>query len=236
MDADTKRWMSPGAAEQALLTALSIPCFKATGAIGLEEIRVSIPPIEWIDLKCFSDVREDYYSAAGARRGATGRYDNVLVPRKAITLLWAASKPRIPLPPLMRPDGPGYMPLFCAAQWIATSGGKVDFDPCDAGPWQSAFQELLDRISSNEVRISGVRDNTRQLIDGVVFAACQLDYLFSDAADELGWSEVYYLQSYPYTERGALAARVRQLIQESQRRPLAVPDGGQGRHCPLLAL
>ncbi|MER9142038.1 hypothetical protein NKH92_05020 [Mesorhizobium sp. M0871] len=199
VDADAK-WMSAGAAEQALLTALSIPCFEATGVTGLEGIRVSIPPIEWIDLKCFSDVREDYYSAVGARRGATGRYDKVLVPRKGLILLWPASKPRTPLPQLVRPDGPGYMPLFCAAQWIATSGGKVDFDPCDTGRWQIAFQELLDRISSNEVRISGVRDGARQLIDGVVFAACQVDYPFSDAANELGWSEVYYLQSCPYLD------------------------------------
>ena len=33
------------------------------------------------------------------------------------------------LPPLVPPEGPGYMPLYCAAQYIATRDGTVEIDP-----------------------------------------------------------------------------------------------------------
>ena len=59
--------------------ALQIGCFSATGITAPAEIRVSIPAVEWIDLKCFSEKNKDYYSANALRQGSTGRYDNVMV-------------------------------------------------------------------------------------------------------------------------------------------------------------
>jgi hypothetical protein len=35
------------------------------------------------------------------------------------------------LPELVRPDGAGYMALYCAAQWIATRGGTLEINPLD---------------------------------------------------------------------------------------------------------
>ena len=180
--------------------ALQIGCFSATGITAPAEIRVSIPAVEWIDLKCFSEKSKDYYSSNAGRQGSTGPYDNVMVNSRAITKMWPLPKPRGHLPPLMRPDGPGYMPLVCAAQWIATQGGAFDFDPEETDQWREAFRELLDHVSSGQVRISGVRNNAREMIDGVVFAGCQVDYPYSDAALDLDFSETYYVQSYPYID------------------------------------
>ena len=92
--------MSPAAAEEALMSALRIPCFEATGLTGAAEIRTVISPLEWIEMKCFSD-RVDYYSSSDGRRGAVGRYDSVLVPSKGVTMLWPAPKPKLQLPPLL---------------------------------------------------------------------------------------------------------------------------------------
>src|SRR5262249_51441301 len=55
------------------------------------------------------------------------------------------------LPELIKHDGPGYMPLYCAAQWIATRGGTLEIDPSDLSVWQDAFAQLLPRIASDEV-------------------------------------------------------------------------------------
>ncbi|MER9528550.1 hypothetical protein NKI89_01880 [Mesorhizobium sp. M0309] len=194
------RQMSPAEAEAALVMALQIGCFSATGVTAPDETRVAIPMVEWIDLKCFSEKDRDYYSANALRQGSVGRYDNVMVDSRAITKLWLLPKPRGLLPPLMRPDGPGYIPLFCAAQWIATQGGASNFDPEKTDHWRSAYRELLDHVSSGQVRISGVHNNARESIDGVVFAGCQVDYPYSDAALDIGFSETYYLQSYPYID------------------------------------
>ena len=87
--------------------------------------------------------------------------------------------PRPTLPLIMPPTGFGYMPLFCAAQWIATEGGKVEVDPADVEVWRAAFDQLLDRISSNEVAISGMRENVRaSRSTEVAFAGCQIDFPF----------------------------------------------------------
>ena len=60
-------------------------------------------------------------------------YEAVALPRKGVTALWAEKldKPVIGLPEIVEPSGPGYMPLYCAAQWIARAGGKRSFDPTD---------------------------------------------------------------------------------------------------------
>jgi hypothetical protein len=43
------------------------------------------------------------------------------------------------LPALVAPEGSGYMPVYSAAQWIATRGGAVEINPKDLSVWQDAF-------------------------------------------------------------------------------------------------
>ena len=93
---------------------------------------------------------------------------------------WGRAKPP-KLPELMKPDGTGYMPLYCAAQWIATCGGTRVINPLDEAIWREAYKELLDRIASEDVKVVGERpDGVSEEISGAHFASCAVDYPFSD--------------------------------------------------------
>jgi hypothetical protein len=94
---------------------------------------------------------------------------------------------------LMRPDG-------AAAQWIATEGGSISFDPCDDSVWKPAYKQLLGRIASEEVRVIGVRNGERQPVPGLHFAGCRIDYPFIEEPFELLLSEDLYLSSFAYID------------------------------------
>jgi hypothetical protein len=111
---------------------------------------------------------------------------------------WARTKPP-KLPNLVKPDGAGYMALYCAAQWIVTRGGTLNPHASAAGYhttaaerrrngegfrqriWREAFKDLLDRIASGDVKVVGERpDGVSEDISGAHFASCSVDYPFSD--------------------------------------------------------
>ena len=93
---------------------------------------------------------------------------------------WGHAKPP-KLPELMKPDGAGYMPLYCTAQWIATRGGTQEINPLDEAIWREAFKDLRDRIASGDVKVVGERpDGVSEDISGAHFASCSVDYPFSD--------------------------------------------------------
>ena len=105
------------------------------------------------------------------------------------------------LPELIEPEGAGYMPLFCAAQWILTRGGTREIDPLDEVLWREAFQELLDRIASQRgCEGRGMRDGVTANISGLHFASCSVDYPFSEARLDLILSEELCLVSRPYID------------------------------------
>lgn len=104
------------------------------------------------------------------------------------------------LPTQIKPEGPGYMPLYFAAQWIATSGGAVEINPCDVSLWENAFSQLLARISSGDVAVTGLRDSEREKIEGHIFAGIPVDYPFSDTPLDLLFSEELYLSACVYID------------------------------------
>ena len=104
------------------------------------------------------------------------------------------------LPPLVKPEGPGYMPLYCAAQWIATRGGTVDIDPSGLSAWQDAFAQLLAGIASEQVTVTGICDGERKKLEGHLFAGIRVDYPFHDTPFELLTSEELYLSSRVYID------------------------------------
>jgi hypothetical protein len=110
------------------------------------------------------------------------------------------SQPQLELPPLVKPEGPGYMPLYCAAQWIATCGGFVNFDPSDEDFWKPAYEQLLARVASEEIKVIGTRDGKRQPVPGYHFAGCRVDYPFSDTPFGLLVSEDLFLWSVVYLD------------------------------------
>jgi hypothetical protein len=97
---------------------------------------------------------------------------------------WGRAKPP-KLPELMKPDGAGFMPLYCAAQWIATCGGTNEINPLDEAIWRKAFKDLLDRIASGNVKVvgerrDGVLEEVLEDIGSAHFAFCRVDYPFSE--------------------------------------------------------
>jgi hypothetical protein len=140
---------------------------------------------------CFHDV---------IRSRAPG-YDDVVVRRQPIVTLWPPHRREEwdrKLPPAVAPEGPGYMPLYCAAHWIATKGGSVEFDTGTTPIWRKAYAELLARIASSEVSVTGVRDGIGEKLDPHLFASVPVDYPFSNAPTELILSDELYLSSCAY--------------------------------------
>jgi hypothetical protein len=104
------------------------------------------------------------------------------------------------LPELIKPDGAGYMPLYSAAQWIATRGGTLEIDPSDLSVWQDAFAQLLPRIASDEVTATGMREGQREKLEGHIFAGILVDFPFHDTPFNLLVSEELYLRSCVYID------------------------------------
>jgi hypothetical protein len=94
---------------------------------------------------------------------------------------WGRAKPP-KLPELVKPDGAGYMALYCAAQWIAERGGTLKITPRkEEKLWRNAFKDLLDRIASEDVRVIGERpDGATETVSGIHFASCPVDYPLSE--------------------------------------------------------
>ena len=101
---------------------------------------------------------------------------------------------------VMKPEGGGYMPLYCAAQWVATERGAISFDPCDESVWKPVYEQLLARIASEEIKVVGLRDGERQPVPGFHFAGCRIDYPFTEPPFELLLSEDLYLSSFAYLD------------------------------------
>jgi hypothetical protein len=166
--------------------------------------RQTIRDAEWIDL--------DYFDQPGWLADAVGlilekreRYRSVHVRSEDVTHLWIdprlrdivdPSKPE--LPPTQSPTGAGYMPLYCAAQWIDTKGGVELFDPMDLPRWKTAYGELLARLASGDIAVVGRANGVPELVPGYNFVACPVDYPFQDLDLGLHFSGELYLESYPH--------------------------------------
>jgi hypothetical protein len=100
----------------------------------------------------------------------------------------------------MPPRGAGYMPLFCAVQWIATKGGKFEFEPSYQAIWEQAYSELLARISSEEVTVIGLSDGRREKLEGHLFASIAIDYPFADVSLDMLCRDELILRSHPYID------------------------------------
>lgn len=185
--------MSATGARDALWEALQEGLLPATGKVRQGGDRVTIPAEEWQSLLPRSEHRDEV-----GRQSAQADYVEPLVPARAVRHLWPPRREPAKLPPLVCQCGNGFMPLYCAAQWIATRGGAYQFDPEDVTVWQEVFSELLAAISSDRVRVTGLRDGEVDLIPGHKFAGCQVDYPHSDAPMDLMASEDVYLRSHPY--------------------------------------
>jgi hypothetical protein len=164
--------------------------------------RVLIPDHEWCDLAPFQRKGRTvlFVRKRQSVSDASG-YNDVRVRRQSVMALWPLDQREECdklLPPTMSPDGPGYMPLYCVAQWIATRGGNFTFDPHHTPNWHAPYADLLGRISSGEVTVTGVRDGISGKLDPHLFASVRVAYPFSNEPLDLILSEDLYLASCAY--------------------------------------
>lgn len=166
--------------------------------------RREILPFEWIDLIFDSDADDDRFTH---KRGLQQHgYQHVLVPRDQALRLWKPVPRPTPtpvpaeLPAVVRPDGAGFMTVFHALLWIATSGGAERFSPDDGDRWQRAFDMLLPELASGDVALSGEGLSERAVIPPYLLAACRFDPPFGGTPADLLHGTDLYLRSYPYID------------------------------------
>jgi hypothetical protein len=176
-DLDPDYSMPVSDAIDALWQALRGSCFEASGielASGKREI---IDALRLQDLVYGEDEHRDVLRERASVGIGPVRYRDITVPMGEVRGLWVVRPPLTPqtrLPDLVRPDGVGVMPFYCAAQWIATEGGTIDFDPIDLDRWRAAYGELLARISSDEMKVIGFRNGMREPVPGYQFAGVKV--------------------------------------------------------------
>jgi hypothetical protein len=169
----------------------------ALQAVGRERevgTEVHIGAEEWAEFSSSEEAGEQLVTAPNGHG-----YSAVKVYSFDVTRLWPPPKERAIFPETMRPAGPGFMPLYCAAQWIATEGDKQSFVPTDVEVWAKAYSDLLAHIASGKVKVIGKgRNGMNEPIPGYHFASCRVDYPFNDAEFDLILSNELYLRSTPY--------------------------------------
>jgi len=193
-------------AEKELWDALREGLLEGIGADISSGQRSVIPAIRWRELKAV--VERDRDVLRPTRKGSTAHagYDEVEFRRQAVMRLWPphrrdALDPQ--LAPPTAPEGPGYMPLFCAAHWIATRGHTIAAAELEAGDWENAYGALLAALSSERVKAVGMREGRSDPIPGFNFAACRIDYMWMgnlDGGDDLHLGDEVYLRTCPYID------------------------------------
>jgi hypothetical protein len=193
--------LSVGPALELLLGALRTGALHGTALPVDGGPREQVPSHLWIDLKPVFTSDEDRFVPRPAI--ARGGYRQVLVPREQVLKLWKPAPARRPveLPPVVRPDDPGYMTVFHALLWIATRGGVEPFEPGDVGRWREAFDYLMPEIASGHVALTGRRvGGEPEVVPPHVVAYCRFDPPFADTSDDLPFGTDLYLRSFPYLD------------------------------------
>lgn len=190
--------MSIEDARKSLWLALREGFFAASGIDTETDRRVEIAPLDWNELVPITGRG----GVDEVRRGPLGSgYREVLVPSGRMRGYWRrVEKPTLVLPETIQPTGHGYMPLYCAAQWIATEGGRLDFDPADVDRWRPAYRELTAAISSEAVRAVGMTESETKPVPPHLFAGIRVNHPFEEMEIGMMVSEELVLRSYPYVD------------------------------------
>jgi len=171
---------------------------KASGIDTTTGRRIDIPSLEWSELS----LAEGRGNVDEVRRGLLGDgYRDVLIPSAPIRKYWRRVEKLRPLPPeTIAPTGHGYMPLYCAAQWIATEGGRRDFDPEDIEKWRPVYRVLADAISTGAIRAVGMNKFETKPLPAYLLAGIRVDHPFQEMDFDLMLSSELVLRSYAYLD------------------------------------
>ena len=124
-DIDPKYGMTVAQAANALAIGLRNDCFTASGVDPQSGQRVPISARTWLELKWFEKDGRDELRPDSLTLSGPDRFREVVVPSVSIRGIWPARPEQATrLPDIISPDGDGHMPLYCAAQWIATRAAR----------------------------------------------------------------------------------------------------------------
>lgn len=195
---ESRATMSVSEAQKALWGMLREGFLVASGLDTRTGRRVEIPALDWHDLVAIDGPGH----TVELKRGPSGDgFRDVLVPSTPIRSYWRRVEPPVlTLPDVVPPVGHGYFPLFLAALWIATRGGKDIFDPADLDRWRPAFRDLLDAIASEAVKVVGKHGHQTQPVPPHLFVGIAVDYPFADLSIETMLSNELVLRSYPFVD------------------------------------
>jgi hypothetical protein len=192
--------MAPMDSVDTLWTALRGCCFEATGIDVRTRERVTIPVEQWRDLESFEERGRDIIRSGEAPLSGGVQYRDLTVPMHAVVGLWSSVRKAEPeLPRLVRPEDNGHIPLYCAAQWIATGGGERTFDPTDRSIWQPAIDDLLAHAAAGELAVTGTCQGQREPIATHLFIDCQVCYPLENELP-FACGEDLYLRLCPYLD------------------------------------
>lgn len=153
---------------------------EATAIERTTSTRVAIPVGAWDDLDLIKENEKDVLQRIRPWSPHNVRYDDVDFASAEVRELWPRLPQRMDQPPPMASfAGPGLTPLFCAAQWIATRGGRIDVG-WDFVTWKAAYAELLASIGAGRVELLGTRNGVRERVNGSHAAGCSVVYPFDD--------------------------------------------------------
>jgi len=190
-------------AEKQLRVALQKQHLEGTGLFDETPVRKGIPPMHWLDLELIEERGQIVLCPHSELITGGSRIREVALPSIDVMNIWPCPRKAsgaCPLPDLMSPHEPGYMPLFCAVHWIVAEGGARAATAADEALWLAAFKALADRIASEEVKVIGFRNNITEPVDGIHFASCPISSPFSGPSAEMMFGRKPYLMSYPYLD------------------------------------
>ncbi len=161
--------------------------------------RIDIPALAWKSLDLYPELECDIVRESPLSRSG---YEDIRFPVRQIVDAWPDRVLSETLPPLMSLEGPGYMPLSAAVQWITTRGGMLDVGH-DPAAWDDAYRELIDRIASSEVAATGkeFRSGRSESLDSALFSDLEVHHLFSSEELDHADDDELYLWATPYVDR-----------------------------------
>ena len=192
-------------ARDALWRCLADGSLRASGLLVRSNERVAIPPELWIDLRPYEWSGGDEFRANPEASVGSHVYRGVRLERARVMAIWNKRR-RQPAPAANNesttPVGDGFMPMYCAAHWIATRGNKIDIDLVDEAGWVIAYRQLIDALVSDRVKVIGSHNSSVGTVPGHYFASCRVQYPYSPPENDIWSKDEVLLRCCPYlTER-----------------------------------
>src|SRR5262249_20749479 len=116
----------------------------------------------------------------------------------AMTKGWARRAPPgdIAVGAPIAPNGDGYMSFWGALHWVASQGGRVEVT-ADQESLREAFNDLIDEIANEKVRIIGNQNGAPSPIRGIDLLDVKMLLFWDDSSSLPGHPNAPFIQLSP---------------------------------------